>query len=144
SEQALRVSEQSLHVSERSLTVRQRAYIHAKLHAENAGVKEYPHRWLFSIELINTGNTPARVSGITGEFEPDNLPRVPDGWAIADVSQQTHVIGSKQSERVVFGSATIEFPKPLPGYPAGGQLLPSVSVKYSYEDVFKDTHSDEM
>jgi hypothetical protein len=138
-----RISQQALGVSQESLKVGQRAYIHAKIKIQNANVKEYPNRWLFSIEVINTGNTPARVTGITAKYEPESLPSVPDGWALGDVSQQTYVVGSKQSETVAFGSAMIDFPKPLPGYPPGGHLLPSVSVRYSYEDVFKEKHSDE-
>jgi hypothetical protein len=139
--QAVGISEQSLQVSEKSLIVGQRAYVHAKLHTENAGVKEYPHRWLLGVELINTGNTPAKVTGVTAEYQPDHLPSIPEGWELGNVSQQTYVIGGKESEKVAFGSATIDFPKPLPGYPPGGHLLPSVSVHYLYTDVFNDTHS---
>jgi len=140
---SFRISQQALGVSQQALKVGQRAYIYSKIKIQNANVKEYPNRWLFSIELINTGNTPARVAGITAKYEPESLPSVPDGWELGDLSKQTYVVGGKQLETVAFGSAMIDFPKPLPGHPPGGRLMPSVSVRYSYEDVFKEKHSDE-
>jgi hypothetical protein len=129
SSQSFKISQQALATSQASLKVGQRAYLQAKLYADQTA----EGMWRFGIELRNTGNTPARVTNITATGS---------GWKPYNVPGETHAIGAKDSEKVSF--ALNSAPNGIAPGLSGSVPIPEVSVAYSYVDIFGDAHSNNL